>query len=324
MVQQALPVTMEVKQRVDVPNLSIVLSIDRSDSMTTLANGKVTYLDLAKEAAHLVIDLIDENSEVGIMSWDHEWKWEVTLRQAKNKEQLHNAIASIVSGGGTEGFPALREAHAALSGRPALLKHVIFLTDGQMRRDQFQDLVERMARDQITVSSVAVGKIKLAQARGQKIPKGWVVTKDGELTDDPHGYNNGGALLPLGGTEGYKGYGLSMIIGLLAGTLNGAANGRDVVDFNVDNTTPTNTGHVIVAINVAMFQPVAEFKQSVDAFVRDIRNSQRLPGVDAIRLPGEGSHARLEESLKLGAPLSAPLLKSLNDLAAELKIPALR
>ena len=92
----------------------------------------------------------------------------------------------------------------------------------------------------------------------------------------------------------------------------------------LSTTTPTNTGHVIVAINVAMFQPVAEFKQSVDAFVRDIRNSQRLPGVDAIRLPGEGSHARLQESLKLGAPLSAPLLKSLNDLAAELKIPALR
>jgi len=157
-IEEALPVTMEVKQRVDVPNLSIVLSIDRSDSMTTIASGKVTYLDLAKEAAHLVIDLIDENSEVGIMSWDHEWKWEVTLRQAKNKQQLHNAIASIVSGGGTEGFPALREAHAALVGRPALLKHVIFLTDGQMRRDQFQELVERMARDQITVSSVAVGK----------------------------------------------------------------------------------------------------------------------------------------------------------------------
>ena len=157
-IEEALPVSMEVKQRVDVPNLSIVLSIDRSDSMTTIATGKVTYLDLAKEAAHLVIDLLDENSEIGIMSWDHEWKWEMTLRQAKNKEQLHNAIASIVSGGGTEGFPALREAHAALAGRPALLKHVIFLTDGQMRRDQFQELVERMSRDQITVSSVAVGK----------------------------------------------------------------------------------------------------------------------------------------------------------------------
>jgi Ca-activated chloride channel family protein len=157
-VEEALPVTMEVKQRVDVPNLSIVLSIDRSDSMTTIASGKVTYLDLAKEAAHLVVDLVDENSEVGVMSWDTEWKWEVPLRQARNKAEIHQGIASIVSGGGTEGFPALREAYQVLSKRPAVLKHVIFLTDGQMRRDQFQDLVDRMAKDQITVSSVAVGK----------------------------------------------------------------------------------------------------------------------------------------------------------------------
>jgi Ca-activated chloride channel homolog len=157
-IEEALPVTMEVKQRVDVPNLSIVLSIDRSDSMTTRASGNVTYLDLAKEAAHLVVDLVDENSEVGVMSWDTEYKWDAALRQAKNKQLLHNAIGSIVSGGGTDGYPALREAYNVLSKRPALLKHVIFLTDGQMRREQFQDLIERMAREQITVSSVAVGK----------------------------------------------------------------------------------------------------------------------------------------------------------------------
>jgi LDH2 family malate/lactate/ureidoglycolate dehydrogenase len=165
----------------------------------------------------------------------------------------------------------------------------------------------------------AYGKVKTKAQRGEMMPEGWMMDRQGKPLLDPK-KSNDGFLLPIGG---YKGYGLSMIIGLLAGTLNGAANGRDVVDFNVDNTTPTNTGHVIVAINVSMFQPVAEFKQSVDAFVRDIRNSQRLPGVDAIRLPGEGSHARLQESLKLGAPLSAPLVKSLNDLAAELKIPPL-
>ncbi|OGA87604.1 MAG: hypothetical protein A3G27_18705 [Betaproteobacteria bacterium RIFCSPLOWO2_12_FULL_66_14] len=157
-IEEALPVTMDVKQRVDVPNLSIVLSIDRSDSMTTRANGSITYLDLAKEAAHLVVDLLDENSEVGVMSWDTEFKWDVPLRQATNKNRIHNAIASIVSGGGTDGYPALREAYSILAPRPALLKHVIFLTDGQMRREQFQELIERMVRDQITVSSVAVGK----------------------------------------------------------------------------------------------------------------------------------------------------------------------
>ena len=132
--------------------------------------------------------------------------------------------------------------------------------------------------------------------------------------------SNEGFLLPIGG---YKGYGLALIIGLLAGTLNGAANGRDVIDFNSDNTSKTNTGHAIVAINIAHFQPVDAFKRSVDAFVRDIRSSQRLPGVAAIRLPGEQSHARLAENTRLGVPLSAPLLKSLAQLAAELGIAAL-
>jgi len=107
---------------------------------------------------------------------------------------------------------------------------------------------------------------------------------------------------------------------LLAGTLNGAAMGKDVVDFNADDTTPTNTGHAIIAINVAAFQPVAAFKKNVDVLVRDLRGSQRLPGVDRIRLPGEGSHAARADRLQNGIPLPAPLAASLRQLAAELKI----
>ena len=64
----------------------------------------------------------------------------------------------------------------------------------------------------------------------------------------------------------------------------------------------------------------ADFKRRVDALVRDIRGSQRLPGIDAIRLPGEQSHAKREERTRLGIPLPAPLLNNLNQLAADLGI----
>jgi LDH2 family malate/lactate/ureidoglycolate dehydrogenase len=75
----------------------------------------------------------------------------------------------------------------------------------------------------------------------------------------------------LGGMEaGYKGYGPAMIIGLLAGTLGGAAMGRDVIDFNHDDDSVTNTGQAIAAINVAAFGDVATFKASVDALVRGL------------------------------------------------------
>jgi len=96
-----------------------------------------------------------------------------------------------------------------------------------------------------------------------------------------------------------------------------------VVDFNADDATPTNTGHAIVAINVEAFQPVAEFKRTVDMLIRDIRKSNRLPGVDRIRLPGEGSHASRRDRMQNGIPLPAPLAASLKQLAAELRIPPL-
>jgi uncharacterized membrane protein len=157
-IEEALPVTMEVKQKVEIPSLAVVLSIDRSGSMAMSTDEKVTKLDLAKEASHLVVDLLDERNEVGVMSWDTEFIWDASVRAAKDKAAIHHAIATIKAGGGTDGYPALKESYQVLFDRPALLKHVIFLSDGQMTRGDFQGLLRRMAKDKITVSTVAIGK----------------------------------------------------------------------------------------------------------------------------------------------------------------------
>jgi len=162
----------------------------------------------------------------------------------------------------------------------------------------------------------AYGKVKTKAQRGELMPEGWMMDRQGRSLTDPKRANEG-FLLPIGG---YKGYGLALVFGLLAGTLNGAAMGRDVVDFNADDTTPTNTGHAIVAINVAAFQPVAEFKTQVDVLIRDLRNSQRLPGVDRIRLPGDGSREARADRGKNGIPLPPSLATSLKQLAGELGI----
>jgi uncharacterized membrane protein len=157
-IEEALPVTMEVKQKVEIPSLAVVLSIDRSGSMAMSTDEKVTKLDLAKEAAHLVVDLLDERNEVGVMSWDTEFIWDSPMRGARDKAAIHHAIATIKAGGGTDGYPALKESYQVLFDRPALLKHVIFLSDGQMTRGDFAGLLRRMAKDKITVSTVAIGK----------------------------------------------------------------------------------------------------------------------------------------------------------------------
>ena len=102
-----------------------------------------------------------------------------------------------------------------------------------------------------TVSSY--GKIKVYAQQGKAMPVGWVIERDGRpLTDAKRAAE--GLLLPLGGMEaGYKGYGLALVLGLLAGSLNDAAMGKEVVNFTDDDTSVTNTGHTIVAVDPAAF-----------------------------------------------------------------------
>ena len=154
-VEEALPVTMESRQKIEVPSLAIVLLIDRSGSMET-AVGQATRLDLAKEASQLAVELLDERNDLGVIAFDTAWSWVVPIGPAKDKDGILREIASIKAGGGTEMFPALKEAYEALYDREALLKHIIILSDGESSDADFVGLVRRMARDRITLSSVAI------------------------------------------------------------------------------------------------------------------------------------------------------------------------
>jgi LDH2 family malate/lactate/ureidoglycolate dehydrogenase len=169
----------------------------------------------------------------------------------------------------------------------------------------------------------AYGKVKTKAQRGETMPEGWMIDYQGKPLTDPK-KSNEGMLLPLGGHEGgYKGYGLSLVFGLLAGTLNGAALGSRTVDFNNDDTSVTDTGHTIVAISLSAFGEVDAIKRDVDRVVRELRASRRLPGVDRVWLPGEQSRAKLAERSRDGVPLPGALLDGLDKLASELGIPAL-
>lgn len=162
----------------------------------------------------------------------------------------------------------------------------------------------------------AYGKVKTAAQRGETMPEGWMIDHYGKPLTDPKRAGEG-LLVPIGG---YKGYGLALMFGLLAGTLNGAALGSETIDFNADDTSPTNTGHVIVALAISRFGKTAEFKRGVDRIARELRGSRRMPGVERILLPGEQSREKFKERSKLGVPLPEPLRASLQRLAKELGI----
>ena len=162
----------------------------------------------------------------------------------------------------------------------------------------------------------AFGKVRLKMQRNEDLPVGWMIGRDGKpLTDSKRAEE--GLLLPIGD---YKGYGLSLIIGLLAGTLNQAAFGRDVVDFVKEHGRATNTGHAIVAVSVEAFAPAAQFKRQVDAAVRLMRGAERLPAVERVWLPGEQSHLKRQDRMKNGIPMPKPLRDILDATARDLGV----
>lgn len=126
-----------------------------------------------------------------------------------------------------------------------------------------------------------------------------------------------GFLLPLGGP---KGYGLSLIFGILAGTLNGAAFVREVVDFNADSKTITNTVHFVIALDIKAFTDVDVFKADIDDVWTQMKSSALLPGVNEIRLPGERLARVTTERSAKGIPLPAALRKQLAKRAGTLAV----
>jgi LDH2 family malate/lactate/ureidoglycolate dehydrogenase len=172
----------------------------------------------------------------------------------------------------------------------------------------------------IATSVSSFGYIREHALQGKPIPEGWAIDRAGNPITDAKRATEG-TLLPIGG---YKGSGLALIIGLLAGVLNGAGFGRDVRDFGTDALEEANTGQFVVALDVARFLPLAAFTAEVDRHVRDFRTSARLPGFDAIRIPGEARRRRKEERNRVGIALTPALLAQLDELAARLKLAPLR
>ena len=116
----------------------------------------------------------------------------------------------------------------------------------------------------MATSAAAAGKIALSVARGQPIPQGWIIDSEGRHTTDPTQYRKGGALLPLGGSEGYKGSGLAAMVEVLCGLLTG-------LGFGVEPTGRHNDGVFMAVFNVAAFRPLKDFKKEVAEFARYLK-----------------------------------------------------
>ena len=171
----------------------------------------------------------------------------------------------------------------------------------------------------IATTVAAYGKVKLAAQKGESMPDDWMIDRQGQPITDPK-RSSEGSLLPIGG---YKGYGLAVMIGLLAGALNNAAVGKGTIDFNAHHDLITNTGQTIIAVDPSAFGDKQEFINRVIALVNDLKSSSTLPGVKEIRVPGEGAAKMMAERMHQGIPITPELLESLNSCAKECGIASL-
>lgn len=129
----------------------------------------------------------------------------------------------------------------------------------------------------IATSVVAGGKIDVARSRGEQLPVGCLIDKDGIPTTDPKNYLG---ILPLGGQQGHKGYGLSFMIEVFASILTG-------IGYGVDPSGWHNDGGLMVAIKVDAFRPLEEFKRDVDDFISQVKSTPPAPGFQEVLYPGE-------------------------------------
>ena len=160
----------------------------------------------------------------------------------------------------------------------------------------------------MATSAVAAGKISLAAARGMAIPEGWVVAADGSATTDPKSFRQGGALLPLGGTEGFKGTGLAAMVEVLCGLLTG-------LGFGIDPTGRHNDGCFMAVFNVAAFRPLATFKREVAEFAQYLKETKPAVGSPGVFYPGEIEHMKQQERRARGIEVEDATWAKLRELA---------
>jgi uncharacterized oxidoreductase len=167
----------------------------------------------------------------------------------------------------------------------------------------------------MATSAVAAGKIQLAAARGEEIPAGWIVDSEGRQTTDPKQFRKGGALLPLGGTEGYKGSGLAAMVEVLCGLLTG-------LGFGVEPSGRHNDGCFMAVFNVAAFRPLQDFKKEVAEFARYLKATPPSEGSNGVFYPGEVEYIREQQRRVSGIDVEDATWDKLRALAGEYKLAA--
>lgn len=160
----------------------------------------------------------------------------------------------------------------------------------------------------IATSAIAAGKVKVAKAKHEMLPPDVICDKDGNPSQDPAAFLDGGFLLPFGG---HKGYALAVIAELLSGPLAGADAFPGVFK---------RSGIFIFAVEADVFRPFEAYARAMSATLGRIKAVPPAPGFQEVLLPGEPEHLMRQQRLQTGIALPVDTWRALSDVAVSLGI----
>lgn len=154
-VEEVLPVRMDIKDKRHFPSLSIAMAIDTSGSMGGV--GRAEKMGMAKEAAIQTTELMADRDKIGVISFDAAASWIVPMTSLSNRLKVVSTVSKLRAGGGTDIYPALKEAYRALNAEGSAMKHIILLSDGITMGGDFQTLIKIGESRGITLTTIGVG-----------------------------------------------------------------------------------------------------------------------------------------------------------------------
>ncbi len=169
----------------------------------------------------------------------------------------------------------------------------------------------------IALSAVAAGKIFAMKAAGKPIPDTWLTDKDGLPVVEVGDWPNSGSMVPM---AGHKGYGIALLIEVLAGALTGAGRLSEVKSWIHHPTAVSRLGQSFIAMNIGNIVAIDIFKQRIDGVIAELHASPKAKGSERVYVPGEIEWEKRADALANGIPLPEAVFASLYQAGQKLGI----
>ena len=163
----------------------------------------------------------------------------------------------------------------------------------------------------IAMSIAARGKMRTAAEKGAPIPEGWALDADGNPTTDPE-KGLAGYVLPIGG---HKGYGLALMVDVLAGALSGGAVSTEVKSLFQQKDRPQRVCHFFIAVDPAKTIGTDAYLDRIETLCALMKTTEPFDAESPVLIPGEIEARRMRERREVGIPIDTELLEEIRRLA---------